>query len=462
MNAYSAIGFLLTLAVLIVVHEWGHYKMARLCGVKVLRFSVGFGRALWSRQRGDTEFVIGAIPLGGYVKMLDEREGGVAPHELGQAFNRKPLRQRVAIVAAGPIANLVLAALIYACTSWIGATEPRALLSAPAPGSLAERAGLRSGELATAVAREAAGGNVDDWQDVRSMVDLRWQIMRAALDGERLRVQLADASGQHGRSVTLELDRADRKSIDARFIDEVVGLGAPWAEAVIGDPVAGGPADKAGLKKGDVVRRIDGSAVADAAQLRARIRAAADAGGSARPLVFAVERRGEALEIAVQPRVVAEGERRIGRIDAIVGTPPAMVTVRYGAFDGLWRGVTTTWSQSVLTVKMFGRMLIGEASLKNLTGPVTIADYAGRALERGLVYYLGLLAAVSVGIGVLNLMPVPLLDGGHLMYYLFEGLTGRPVPDAWLVWLQRAGALALMMLMTLALFNDLAPRLGLY
>jgi regulator of sigma E protease len=461
MNAYSAIGFLLTLAVLIVVHEWGHYKVARLCGVKVLRFSVGFGRALWTRQRGDTEFVIGAIPLGGYVKMLDEREGGVAPHELGQAFNRKPLRQRVAIVAAGPIANLVLAALIYACTSWIGAVEPRALLSAPTAGSLAERAGLRSGEVAIAVAREAADGSAGDWQDLRSMVDLRWQIMRAALDGERLRVMLSDGRSPTGRSVTLELDRADRKSIDARFIDDVVGLGAPWAEAVIGDPVAGGPADKAGLKKGDRVQRLDGAAVADAAQLRARIRAAAT-GETARALVFEIDRQGQALEISVQPRVVAEGERRIGRIDAIVGTPPAMVTVRYGAVDGLWRGVTTTWSQSVLTVKMFGRMLIGEASLKNLTGPVTIADYAGRALERGLVYYLGLLAAVSVGIGVLNLMPVPLLDGGHLMYYLFEGLTGRPVPDAWLVWLQRAGALALMMLMTLALFNDLAPRLGLH
>jgi regulator of sigma E protease len=461
MNGYSAIGFLLTLAVLIVVHEWGHYKVARLCGVKVLRFSVGFGRALWTRQRGDTEFVIGAIPLGGYVKMLDEREGGVAPHELDQAFNRKPLGQRVAIVAAGPVANLVLAVLIYACTAWIGAVEPRALLSAPAPGGLAERAGLRSGEVAAAVAREAADGSAGDWEDLRSMVDLRWQIMRAALDGERLRVRVTDDRGQHSRSVTLELDRADRKAIDARFIDEVVGLGAPWAEAVIGDPVAGGPADKAGLKKGDRVQRIDGTPVADAAQLRARIRAAAE-GGAARPLAFAVERAGQALEIVVQPRVVAEGERRIGRIDAIVGAPPEMVTVRYGVIGGFWRGVTTTWSQSVLTVKMFGRMLTGQASLKNLTGPVTIADYAGRALERGLVYYLGLLAAVSVGIGVLNLMPVPLLDGGHLMYYLFEGLTGRPVPDAWLVWLQRVGALALMMLMTLALFNDLAPRLGLY
>jgi len=461
MNGYSAIGFLLTLAVVIVVHEWGHYKMARLCGVKVLRFSIGFGRALWSRQRGDTEFVVGAIPLGGYVKMLDEREGNVAPHEIDQAFSRKPLLQRVAIVAAGPIANLVLAALIYACAAWVGADEPRALLSAPAAGGLAERAGMRSGDVATAVAREAADGSVGDWEDVRSMVDLRWQIMRAALDGERLRVMLSDGRGASGRSVTLELDRAERKSIDARFLDEGVGLGAPWAEAVIGDPVAGGPADKAGLKKGDRVLRIDGTAVLDAAQLRARIRAAVD-GDRARALAFTVDRSGQALEIAVQPRVMTDGSRRIGRIDAIVGTPPAMVTVSYGPLDGLWRGVTTTWSQSVLTVKMFGRMLIGEASLKNLTGPVTIADYAGRALERGLVYYLGLLAAVSVGIGVLNLMPVPLLDGGHLMYYLFEGLTGRPVPDAWLVWLQRAGALALLMLMTLALFNDLAPRLGLY
>ena len=461
MNGYSALGFLLTLAVLIVVHEWGHYQMARLCGVKVLRFSVGFGRALWTRQRGETEFVVGAIPLGGYVKMLDEREGGVASHELDRAFNRKPLRQRVAIVAAGPIANLVLAALIYACTSWIGAVEPRALLSAPTAGSLADRAGLRSGEIATAVAREAADGSVGDWQDLRSMVDLRWQIMRAALDGERLRVRLADDRGRHSRSVTLELDRADRKAIDARFIDDVVGLGAPWAEAVIGDPVAGGPADKAGLKRGDRVRSIDGTPVADAAQLRARIRAAAD-GGAARPLAFVIERQGHVLDITVQPRIVAEGERRIGRIDAIVGTPPEMVTVRYGVADGLWRGVTTTWSQSVLTVKMFGRMLVGDASLKNLSGPITIADYAGQSAERGVAYYLGFLALVSVGLGVLNLLPVPLLDGGHLMYYLFEGLTGRPVSELWLRWLQRGGALALLLLMTLALSNDIARLLGLH
>jgi regulator of sigma E protease len=179
-------------------------------------------------------------------------------------------------------------------------------------------------------------------------------------------------------------------------------------------------------------------------------------------MVWIVERAGQPTEVRVQPRLMVNGEQRVGRIDAEVGTVPAMTTVRYGAFAGLARGATMTWEQSVLTVKMFGRMLIGQASLKNLTGPVTIADYAGKALERGLLYWIGFLAAVSIGLGVLNLMPVPLLDGGHLMYYLFEGLTGRPVPEAWLVWLQRGGALVLAMMMTLAFYNDLAPRLGLH
>ena len=452
----TILAFIVTLAILIVVHEWGHYKVARLCGVKVLRFSVGFGRTLWRRQSGDTEFVVAALPLGGYVKMLDEREEAVPPGELDQAFNRKSLRQRAAIVAAGPAANLVLAALLYAAQNWIGVEEPKAVLSAPVAGSIAERAGLRSGDW---VQRWSRDGD-EAARDVRSMTDLRWQIMQAALDGERLRLEVSDAAGHGSRPVTLAFDGAEKRDVDGKFLTQVVGLTAPYSPPVMGDPVAGGPAERAGLKNGDVVLRVDGQAVGDASQLRTRIRQLA-ADGTSKPMVWSVQRAGTPLELTVQPRVINENGQRFGRIDAVIGKLPEAVTVRTGVWEGLTRGVSLTWEQSVLTVKMFGRMLIGQASLKNISGPITIADYAGQSAERGIAYYLGFLALVSVGLGVINLMPVPMLDGGHLMYYLFEGLTGRPVPDSWLVWLQRAGAAVLLMMMTLAFYNDLAPRLGL-
>ena len=457
--------FLLTLAVLIVVHEWGHYKMARLCGVKVLRFSVGFGRPIWQRKSGDTEFVVAMLPLGGYVRMLDEREDTVLPHERGQAFNHKSLAQRAAIVAAGPLANLVLAVALYAVANWIGVEEPRAVLSAPATGSLAERAGLRSGDEVRAWAREGSepagvGAASAEWTDLRSMTDLRWQIMQAALDGQRLRLMVATAGGHGARQATLELDRADRGSIDGSFIDSVVGLGAPYTPAVLGDVMAGGPAERAGLRRGDTVLRVDGVPIADAQQLRRRIRTL-DGAGQPVAMSWQLERAGQDIELPVQPRILVDGRQRVGRIDAVIGRLPPLVTVRLGPWEGLARGAALTWEQSTLTLKMFGRMLTGEASLKNLSGPITIADYAGQSVERGLAYYIGFLALVSVGLGVLNLLPVPLLDGGHLMYYLFEAVTGRPVSDLWLRWLQRGGALALLLLMSLALSNDVARLLGL-
>jgi regulator of sigma E protease len=452
----TLLAFIVTLGVLIVVHEWGHYKVARLCGVKVLRFSVGFGRVIWSRQRGDTEFALAALPLGGYVKMLDEREEPVAPHERSQAFNNKSLRQRAAIVAAGPAANLILAVTLYAVQAWIGVEEPKAVLSTPTAGGLAEQAGLRSGDWVRAWSRE---GDVQP-EELRSMTDLRWQIMQAALDGQRLQLDVSDAAGRGSRRLTLELDRADRSQVDSSFLAKVVGLASPFAPPVMGEPLADGPAARAGLKKGDRVLRVDEQPIADAHQLRDRIRRL-NADGQAAPMRWTVDREGATREFMVQPRVMVEGGQRFGRIDSIVGQVPEFVTVTSGPLDGLVRGVRLTWEQSVLTVKMFGRMITGEASLKNLSGPITIADYAGQSAERGLAYYIGFLALVSVGLGVLNLLPIPLLDGGHLMYYLFEGLTGRPVSDLWLRWLQRGGALVLLMMMSLALSNDVARLLGL-
>ncbi|HMO48329.1 MAG TPA: RIP metalloprotease RseP [Rubrivivax sp.] len=453
----TVLAFLLTLAILVVIHEYGHYRMALACGVKVLRFSVGFGRVLWRRQSSPeaTEFVVSALPLGGYVRMLDEREGAVAPQDLHRAFNRQPLARRAAIVAAGPAANLLLAVLLFAAAQWIGSEEPKAVLGAPLPASVAEQSGLRSGDWVRAVSRDGS-----EWTELRSMNDLRWQVTQAVLDGEPLQLSVSDRRGGGSRTLRLDLPGLGTRDVDATLMRQV-GLGAPYSDAVMGKLQAGGPAERAGLREGDRVLAVDGQPVEDAAQLRERIRRAVRDGG-ALPMRWSVERDARRVELEVLPRVADDGGQRIGRIDAYVGAPVEMVTVRRGAWEGLVLGAQRTWELSALTLKMLGRMLIGEASLRNLSGPLTIADYAGQSVQQGLGYYLGFLALVSVSLGVLNLLPLPMLDGGHLMYYLFEGLTGRPVSEVWLGRLQRGGIAILLALMSVALFNDVARLLGLH
>jgi regulator of sigma E protease len=455
----TVVAFIVALGLLIAVHEYGHYRVAVACGVKVLRFSVGFGKTLYrwhpKRQKPgqDTEFVIGAFPLGGYVKMLDEREAPVAPQERHLAFNTQPLRSRAAIVAAGPIAHLLLAVLLYSIVNWYGVEEPKPVIASPVAGSMAEKAGLRGGEE---VLRAAFDG--EELRPVRSFEDLRWLLTRGALDGRDVRVEVASGRRGAGREAVLPLAQIPSRDADAQLFRKV-GILGPWTPPLIGETVVGAAADRAGLRKGDIVLAVGALQVVDGPQLREIIRASAHSGQAARE-TWRVRRDGKTLELPVQPDAVQEGTLTIGRIGAYVGAPPEMLTVRYGPVEGLWKGTEHTWQVSVLTLRMMGRMVIGEASLKNLSGPLTIADYAGKSASLGLAQYLVFLALISVSLGVLNLLPLPVLDGGHLMYYLWEAVTGKSVPDAWMERLQRGGVAVLLVMMTIALFNDVTRLFG--
>ena len=449
----TILAFLLALALLITVHEWGHYRVARACGVKVLRFSIGFGRVLWRRVgRDGTEFTLSALPLGGYVRMLDERDGPVAPHEREQAFNQRPLRQRAAIVAAGPVANWVLAVLLFAAVAWMGIDQPKALLGTPASGSLAERAGLQAGDTVLAVS-----DTTEDWRPIRSLPDLQNAVLRAQVLGESLYLSVSDAQGHAPRGLRLETERLAGRAPDAQLIADI-GLN-PLSQPLVSRVASGGAGAEAGLQVGDRVLAIDGRTVPDAAFLRDAIRMARD-GGTPRAMQWRVERASQVLELTPTPRLVDEGGQRMARLDIGVGSPLERVTVSYGLVDGLWQGVTQSWEMAVTTVRMLRHMLTGQASLKLLSGPLTMAEVIGDAAKAGPSYYLERLAQISLGLAILNLLPLPMLDGGHLMYHLFEGLSGRPVSEWWQRQLQRAGALILMLMMALALSNDVARFAG--
>jgi len=443
---HTLVAFVVALGILIIVHEYGHYLVARLCRVKVLRFSVGFGRplALWKRGADGTEWVIAAVPFGGYVKMLDEREGPVDPSEAERAFNRQSVWKRFLIVAAGPVFNFLFAIIVYAGLFMYGLPEARPVLAEPARGTLAAAAGLHSG----ATVRAIDGEPVATWQDVR------WRVLQAALQRETVRLETQDERGQ---IVAATLDLRDFSSDDVETdVLEKVGLRLyrPPLEPVLGKLVAGGPADRAGLKEGDRIVRADGQPVDSWESLVAAVRARPGAG-----LRLALERGETSLTIEVVPDAVVVADQRIGRIGATPLLPAShaermLIRVQHGPLASLGKAFAKTADIAVFSLKMLGKMLLGEVSWKHLSGPVTIADFAGQSAQMGWVSYVTFLALISISLGVLNLLPIPLLDGGHLMYYAIELIKGKPVSERAMELGQRVGLALLLVMMAFAFFND--------
>jgi regulator of sigma E protease len=443
----TLIAFIVALGLLIVVHEYGHYLIARLCNVKVLRFSVGFGRPLLIKRIGkdQTEWVLAAIPFGGYVKMLDEREGPVEAHEAARAFNRQSVWRRFAIVIAGPVANFLFAIAVYAGLFMYGLPEARPVLGAPVQNSTAAQAGLRAGDTVRAVDGEA----ITTWQE------LRWRVLQSALQRQPLRLELQDERG-NVRDATLDLSAFPADDVESDALQRVgLRLFRPTLEPVIGTVVRGSPAERAGLQPGDRVTAVDGKPVDNWDALVALVQARADM-----PMRLSVERDGARHNMEVTPAAASDGQKRIGRMGATPQIPAShaermTIRVQHGLGESLAKGVAKTGDIAIFSLKMLGKMLMGEISWRHLSGPVTIADFAGQSAQMGWISYVTFLALISISLGVLNLLPIPLLDGGHLMYYAIEIVKGKPVSERAMELGQRVGLALLLVMMAFAFYNDL-------
>lgn len=444
---FTLMAFLVALGVLIVFHELGHYLVARWAGVKVLRFSVGFGRVLWSRRLGRdrTEWAISAFPLGGYVKMLDEREAPVAPEELPRAFNRQPVGRRFAIVAAGPIANLLLAIVLYWALFMHGVSALRPIIGDVPPHTPAAVSGFSRGDTIVSVDGEA----VRSWQDVR------WLMLDAAVERREVVLGLAN-----GMTHVLPMRGLTPEDLEGDFLAKLgLNLFEPNLPPVVETVIDGGPAQAAGLQPGDRIVAIAGRPVRQWREVVAQVRAS-----PGKPLALTIDRAGSTHALTLTPNAVRENGTLVGKALAAPRTDPnlaktLLVDIRYPVGPALLRAIEKTWDTSVFSLKMLGKMLTGDVSWKNLSGPLTIADYAGQTANLGLVPYLSFLALISISLGVLNLLPIPVLDGGHLMYYMAEIVRGRPVSERALAIGQQVGIALLLTLMIFALFNDITRLL---
>jgi len=449
---FTAASFILALGILITVHEFGHFWVARRLGVKVLRFSVGFGRPLLRHQRGPgaTEYVLASIPLGGYVKMLDEREDPVPAEQAHLAFNRQVLWKRAAIVTAGPLSNLLFAVLAYWAIFVTGDAGLRPVVGAVEPGSVAAEAGFQRGDEVQRIADRST----PTWESAV------FALMAEALDGEDLTVLVRDASGAEQHR-WIEGGRLAELPEDPNIFDRL-GLSPerPRLPPVIGELTPGEPAEQAGLKLGDRVLAVDGKPVEDWRDWVETVRAR-----PGEPMRVDLDRGGERTEVTVTPRALEVDGTEIGRIGAGVEVREDLmdayrVEVRYGPLDALGHALGKTFDMSQLMVRVIGRMLVGQASVENLSGPITIAETAGRTASYGLDSFVKFLAVVSISLGVLNLMPIPILDGGHLLYFLIEWVKGSPLSEQAQLQGQKVGMVLLAALMTLAFYVDLSRLFG--
>ena len=450
----TVLAFLVALGSLVIIHELGHYWVARWCGVKVLRFSVGMGKVIYSRRVGpdQTEWAVSILPLGGYVKMLDKRENPdivLTAEELKREFTHQSVWRRMAIVVAGPVANFLMAIALFTGLYLYGIPEPAPKLRAPAEQSAAWKAGLRGGELVTAV----NGEPITLWSD------LRWKLVRLVIEKApaKLEVQRPNNLANGGTilsTVTLSLDHLTTDALESDFVGDL-GLELARPKATLGKIDDNGAGAKAGLRSGDRIEAVDGKPIVDGLAFIDLVRSSPD-----RMLQVSILRDGAMLNVPVTPAKVVKDGKTFGQIKVEIPLGVEMVAARLGPVKALAKAVVHTWDSSILQLKVIGKILTGNASVKNITGPITIADYAGQTARLGIITYLSFIAAISIGLGVMNLLPVPVLDGGLLLYYSLEVLTGKPVSERISQIGQRVGVGLLMSLMAVAFFNDIVRQLS--